>query len=90
MFTTSFISLFFVFVLMAFTVVLFATPENQLSSVGEGEEDTHTSDSALQGNCFCYQSMTLIINVYVHTLVEIFLYNSDKIMSHFHSPAVML
>ncbi|RHN47130.1 putative peptide chain release factor 2, double-stranded RNA-binding domain-containing protein [Medicago truncatula] len=29
-------------------VVLFATPENQLSSVGEGEEDTHTSDSALQ------------------------------------------
>ena len=35
---------------MAFTVVLFATPENQLSSLGEGEEGTHTSDSALQGN----------------------------------------
>jgi hypothetical protein len=32
---------------------LFATPENQLS-VGEGEEDIHTSDSALQGNHFMY------------------------------------
>jgi hypothetical protein len=36
-----------------FVIVLFATPENQLS-VGEGEEDIHTSDSALQGIHFMY------------------------------------
>lgn len=47
---------------LAFAVVLSATPENQLSSVGEGEDtDINASEWALQGTFMSFIKQSAIL-----------------------------